>query len=183
MKTVIKYIAIIVLALSVCSARAQASDSADRERLELYRHLFWDHLPKPTGWVNDLEHLYTRKELLTLDSTITAFEKQTTIEIGIVTLDTFCTSLENFSGLAIHVMNTWGVGKKDVNNGLMISISAAYHVIRMNYGPGLQGLISDGDVQEIVDKYFVPAFKNEDYYAGTLNGLNGIIALLNSRKK
>lgn len=183
MKTIIKYLAIIVLTLSVCSARAQASDSADRERLELYRHLFWDHLPKPTGWVNDLEHLYTKKELYTLDSVIAVFEKQTTMEIGIVTMDTFCTSVGNFNNLAVHMMNTWGVGKKGINNGLLVSISAEYHIIRMNYGPGLQGMISDDEVQEIIDKYFVPWFKIEDYYAGTLNGLNRIIAVLNSRKK
>jgi uncharacterized protein len=183
MKAIIKCIAIVVFTFSVFAASGQVNDSADRERLELYRQLFWDHLPKPTGWVNDLERLYTRKELYSLDSIIDAFEKQTTIEIGIVTLDTFCTSLANFTSLSAHLMNTWGVGKKDVNNGLLVSISAEYHMIHIDYGPGLDSLMKDADAQEIVDKNFIPGFKNEDYYGGTLNGLNGIIKLLNSRKK
>lgn len=183
MRSLIKYAAAIILVLSVFSARSQTSDSANRLRLSTYRQLYWDNLPKATDWVNDLEKLYTKKERFALDSIIFHFEKETTIEIGIVTLDTFCTSKSNFDAMIFHIMNTWGIGKKDKNNGILIGISEGHGMIRINYGDGVQQYISDKDIQELIDKYFVPQFKNGEYYAGTMNGLTKLTALLRSKIK
>jgi uncharacterized protein len=102
--------------------------------------------------------------------------KNTTIEIAIVTLDTSCTTAEAFNDLALHIANTWGVGKKDKNNGVTICISKGYRKIRICNGYGIEKLINDAETKQIVDSYFIAAFKKGDYYNGTLEGLLAIMA-------
>ena len=72
------------------------SYSLINKSIELSRKEFWDNLPKPTNWTNDYENLYSDAEQKTLDSIITEFERETTFEIGIVTIDTIKVAKENF---------------------------------------------------------------------------------------
>ena len=183
MKIAVKYIAVIILVASAVIAGAQSKDSANQQRLAMYRVLYWDNVPGATGWVTDFDRLYSRKETYHLDSVISAFEKQTTIEIGIVTLDTFCTTKENFNALAFRIMNVWGVGKKDKNNGILISICIGRGVIRINNGDGIQKFLSDSETQALIDKFFIPQFKTGDYYTGTLNGVTALMAHLKNKMK
>ncbi len=57
--------------------------------VEAYRKLFWDSLPQPVSWTNDYAWLFSTDQRNALDHIIDSFEKKTTVEICIVTLDTF----------------------------------------------------------------------------------------------
>ncbi len=98
----------------------------DNQRLTISRKLFWDHLPKPSRWINDYEGMFTDAEKDSLNTIISRFEKETGFEIAIITLDTICVSRNNFDELILHFANTWGVGKKETNNGITIGISRGY---------------------------------------------------------
>jgi uncharacterized membrane protein YgcG len=74
----------------------ELADTSAYARLQIYRQIFWDSLPKPTSWTNDYEGLFTDTEKQKLDSIISAFETETTTQFCIVTLDTICTSKEKF---------------------------------------------------------------------------------------
>jgi uncharacterized protein len=82
----------------------------------------------------------------------------------------------------LYISNTWGVGVKGKDNGILIGISNGYRRMRIQNGYGIEKIISDEETKEIIDKYFIPYFKNGDYYSGTLTGLTRLIALLNSKQ-
>ncbi len=165
------------------AANSQVIDTANQKRVAAYRQLYWSNIPKAIDWVSDFEKLYTKKEARALDSIISGFEKQTTIEIAIVTLDSFCTSKENLNALTQRIFNTWGIGKKDKNNGILISISEGHGIIRIDNGEGIRKMITDEETKGIIDKYFIPNFRNGDDYAGTVNGVTALMALLKTRIK
>lgn len=167
--------------LNAQNTEANKNDSLKNKSIELFRKVFWDNLPKPISWTNDYEDLYSDAEQTKLDSVITDFERETTFEIGIVTLDTLKTSKENFENLSLHFAQTWGIGKKDKDNGILIAISKGYRRIRIEHGNGIEKIITDDDTNKIIDNYFIPAFRNEDYFNGTFNGLIAIIKLLKSK--
>ncbi|WP_445719259.1 TPM domain-containing protein [Flavobacterium sp.] len=178
----------VLLVLFAFSAKAQKSDTIKKESnksvsLELYRQVFWDNLPKPNNWTNDYENLFSDKEETKLNQIITDFEKETSIEIAIVTIDTFKITQERFEDLSLHIAKTWGIGKKDKSNGILVAISKGYRQIRIQNGDGITLVLSNEETAEILQNQFFPYFKKEKYFEGTQSGLIEIIKLLKSRLK
>lgn len=178
----------ILILLLAFSTKAQTTDSLKLESkksvfLEFYRQVFWDDLPKPLKWTNDYENLFSDDEEAKLNQIITDFEKETTVEIAIVTIDTFKVSKEKFEDLSLHIARTWGVGKKEKSNGVLIVISKGYRQIRIQNGDGIAIIISDEETADIIQNQIIPYFKNEEYFEGTQSGLLNIIDLLRTRLK
>ena len=168
--------------------KAQTTDTLKLESkktvsLESYRQVFWDDLPKPFNWTNDYENLFSNIEEKELNQIISNFEKETTVEIAIVTIDTFKVSKEKFEDLSLHIARTWGVGKKDKSNGILITISDGYRQIRIQNGDGITLLISDEETANIIKNQVIPYFKKEEYFEGTQACLLEIIKLLKVRLK
>ncbi|HEX8574712.1 MAG TPA: TPM domain-containing protein [Flavobacterium sp.] len=149
--------------------------------IEHVRQTFWNNLPKPLNWVNDYEGLYTEEQEAGLNKTINKFEAETTIEIAIVTIDTLKVSKNKFEDLSLHIATTWGVGKKNKDNGILIAISKGYRVMRIQNGNGIEKIITDEETKQIIDNYFILAFKMGNYFEGTLNGLQELIRLIKTK--
>ena len=126
--------------------------------------------PNAIGFVNDFENIFTSKEKSSLDSLVTNFEKATTVEIAIVTLDTNYTVKNQFDEYTLKLANHWGVGKKDKNNGILIGISKSLRKIRIQNGYGIETVLSDSATKVIIDSTFIPQFKKGNFYKGTYNG-------------
>ena len=140
---------------------------------------FADNIPKPTGYVNDYEKIFSENQEITLDSLIQAIEKQTTIEIAIVTLDSSHTTAEAFDDLTLKIAQQWGIGKKDKDNGILIGLSSSLRKIRIRNGYGIEKVLSNEETKKIMDIYIIPQFKKGNYFEGTRQG---ILALMDKLK-
>lgn len=91
------------------------------------------------------------------------FEKDGT-QIGVVILKSLDgTSIEK---KANSVFNTWGLGKKEKNNGALLLISISDRQFRLEVGDGLRNtVLSDYEAKNIIGK-MVPYFKQEAYNLG-----------------
>lgn len=182
----IKIVSQVLILLFVFSMKAQTSDTLKLESkksvsLELYRQVFWDNLPKPHNWTNDYENLFSNEEETKLNQIISDFEKETTVEIAIVTIDTFKVSKEKFEDLSLHIARTWGAGKKETSNGILIAISIGYRQMRIQNGDGISLVLSDDETAEVIQNQFFPYFKKEEYFEGTKAGILKLIELLRKR--
>ncbi|MGB4774307.1 MAG: TPM domain-containing protein [Daejeonella sp.] len=166
-----------------CEAEIIAKNTRSINKISPRTYTVLDSMPKPTGWVNDYEKLFTPKQEVSFTTIIKNFKKQTGIEITIVTLDSTYTSKEEFDEFTLQMFNTWGVGEKDKNNGILIGISRMHRKMRIQNGYGIEKLISDAETKNIIDKYFIPGYKKGDYYKGTLSGLTNLIKLLKTKVK
>jgi len=183
-KIVITILSILLLTTVMAQKpKKVGQDSLRIKAVEYYRQTFWDNLPKHTKAINDFEHLFTLLEKKQLDTIIIKLEKETAIEIAIVTIDTIQTSKAKFDDLALHIANTWKLGKTDKNYGILIAISRGNRIMRIENSNEIQKIISDNETKEIVDNYFIPDFKKDAYFKGTLNGLNKLIELLKKNMK
>jgi len=135
-------------------------------------------IPKPIGYVSDFERIYTPGEIHTLDSIMADFERRTTIQIAIITIDTTMMKKEELDSWTLKVANAWGLGQKQKNNGILIGISVGYRVMRIQNGYGIQKMLSDEETKEIVSNNFVPFFKESKYFEGTLSGLQALMKRL-----
>jgi uncharacterized protein len=126
---------------------------------------------KALGWTSDYEHIFTEEQIFELDSIISNFERETTNEIAIVTIDSSWTTKDNFDSLTLAIARNWGVGKKEKNNGILIGISTGLRKIRIHNGYGIEKILSDAETKKIIDDIIIPEFQTGNYFEGTKNGL------------
>src|SRR5439155_10467004 len=75
---------------------------------------------------------------------------------------------------ATGLFNTWGVGKKGVDNGVLLVVAVNDHRVRIATGRGLGARLSDGQASEIVNATITPEFRAGRYPSGVLAGLGPI---------
>ena len=186
--TLFKKLSILIFSILTVTSTGSCQNKNDKtntqtvdsniQKLRLSRQLFWDSLPQPTGYINDYENLYSASEEATLDSIIAHFERITTKQIVIITIDTSMTASDSLDDLTLRIAKKWGVGQKDKDNGIAIGISRGYRKMRIQNGYGIEKILTDRETKEIIDNFFVTGFKNGNYFEGTLNGLNALIKKL-----
>ncbi|RNL81974.1 TPM domain-containing protein [Sinomicrobium pectinilyticum] len=99
-------------------------------------------------------------------------ERQTTAEFAIVVVDDF--SGQDDFNFAFELFNTWEIGKKENDNGLLLFIAKDRRVYRFITGYGMEGILPDALLRRIGERYLVPHFKEHDYDAGVLEA-TGVI--------
>lgn len=139
---------------------------------------YWTKLPEPESWVSDFDNIFTDDEKQSLDSLIGDFELKTSIELAVVTIPVYATEEGRFDDLTLHIAKTWGVGKKDKNNGVLIGISAGYQRLRIQTGLGIERVLTDELTQNIIDQVIIPLLKGGDYYTAIFRGIQAIISVL-----
>jgi uncharacterized protein len=103
-------------------------------------------------------------------------ERQTTAQLAIVTV----TSLEGktIEQYANELFNQWGIGRRDVNNGVLLLIAPREHQVRIEVGYGLEQLLTDRLCGEIRDDSILPHFRNQDLPRGIREGAGRVADVL-----
>jgi uncharacterized protein len=133
-------------------------------------------LPQPSGWVNDYANILTLDEKMQLNTLIDSIEKNTTAEIAIVTVN----SLEGkpVEEVALNYMTEWGVGKEKNDNGIVILVSPAERLYRIEVGYGAEGVITDSRAGRIGREKLALYFKEKRYGEGLYLAVEEIGGLL-----
>ncbi|TDG34948.1 TPM domain-containing protein [Pedobacter changchengzhani] len=123
--------------------------------------------PKSAGqnyFVSNPDGILTNVEFL--DSALVNLEKETKVEFAIVVVKNFEENADDFE-FALDLFKHWGIGKKGANNGLLLFISTDRRKYRFITGDGVEGLLPDVVLKQTGEILLVPAFKQQDYNAGT----------------
>jgi uncharacterized protein len=130
--------------------------------------------PKYTGYVNDFENIIDNDE--ELNNKLIQFEKDSTVEIVVVTTDSFQGStIEDYSN---KLFEEWKIGKKDIDNGLLIVVSNKERQSRIEVGYGLEGTLPDALTGRIQDQFMIPSFKEGKYSDGINSGVDTLIGYI-----
>lgn len=116
-------------------------------------------------FVTDLEDLLTTEQEQELNHILSDYEQKTTVEIAVLTTSDY-EGYGDIGDYAVRLGEKWGVGKKDVDNGLMIVISKANNENFVATGYGLEGYLTDAFTHRMQDSLFIPNFKEGKYYEG-----------------
>lgn len=120
--------------------------------------------PRPAGYVNDFAGLFSPDFREELEKELSDFEKETTAEIAVVTIE----SLDDYSveEYAVRLFEEWKIGKKEKDNGILLLIAKQERKIRIEIGYGLEPVITDGRAGRIIREEMRPSFKKENYEEG-----------------
>lgn len=72
------------------------------------------------------------------------------------------------------LFNLWGVGEKDVENGLLILLVVDQHAIEFITGRGTEGIMTDIDCYNVQQQEMVPYFKENDFSTGMIRGTQAV---------
>lgn len=141
-------------------------------------------IPEPIGWVSDYEDIFTSEEEQELYTILEKYGDETGYEIAVVTLDTSMVGILNddMFTTTLELANFWSIGKAEMDNGVLISLSKARKKIIIQNGVGTEKIMSDLQTKKFIDSVFIPFYKEGLYYKGTLEGTKAIMAFLRDKK-
>jgi uncharacterized protein len=84
----------------------------------------------------------------------------------------------DFERYTLLMLRTWGVGKRQKNNGILIVIAPGLRRIRIQNGYGIEKVLTNEQTKTVLDKTFLPYFKEGKFYQGTKEGILAIMRTL-----
>lgn len=131
------------------------------------------------SWVTDMAAVLSPKAEELLNKEIFELEAKTSIELAVVTVpDTIPEVTPKL--FATHLFKTWGIGKADQNNGLLLLISLADRRVEIETGYGLETRLPTSLIHQVIEAKILPHFKKQDFENGVLTGTQALIAVLTS---
>ena len=88
------------------------------------------------------------------------------------------TAQDDYTEYANKLFSSWGIGEKDKDNGALIFLAHQERKIRIEVGYGLEGILPDGRVGEILDRYALPFFKKGEYGRGLYGAALAVAAII-----
>ncbi len=108
-----------------------------------------------------------------IESKLRAYNDSTSTQIVVVTVN----SLNGYdiSDFSYRLAESWGIGQKGKNNGLLILVAPTERKMKIEVGYGLEALVPDAKAKWIIDNIMKPSFKQGDYATGIDGAIDEII--------
>jgi uncharacterized protein len=108
-----------------------------------------------------------------LEKELSSFEQTDSTQIVILTIPSLEGEvLEEFS---VKAAESWKIGQKGKDNGIIITVEKQEKKIRVEVGRGLEGVLTDIATGRIVDLVITPSFKRGDFDGGFIAGVHSLI--------
>lgn len=85
---------------------------------------------------------------------------------------------ESIEEFAHRVFNTWKIGRKGQNNGLLLVVAVNDRNLRFEVGYGLEGILPDVSAGRIIRQRITPEFKKDHYFTGIEAGVTDAIDII-----
>jgi uncharacterized protein len=126
--------------------------------------------PQPRGAVNDFANVIDQASAAKMETLAREVLQKTGTAVVVATVATLSDGEE--AGLyANGLYKAWGIGKKGEDKGVLIFLAVKERKIRIETGYGVEGILPDGLIGEILDKYVVPQLKAGNYGAALYNAM------------
>ncbi len=133
-------------------------------------------VPRLTARVTDLTATLSAEQRSALESRLAAFEAQKGSQIAVLMVST--TQPEAIEQYSIRVVEQWKLGRKGVDDGVLLLIAKDDRKLRIEVGYGLEGALPDVTAKRIVAEDIAPHFKQGDFYGGIVAGITRITGVL-----
>jgi len=129
------------------------------------------------GRVNDYAGILSSNTISELNSKLKVFEDSTSIQVVVLTISSLeGSALEDYS---VKVAQTWKLGQKGKDNGVLLLVVKDDRKIRIEVGYGLEGTLTDALCSVIIQREILPKFRKKDYDGGIKIGIASILGAIN----
>ena len=133
-------------------------------------------VPQLSGHVNDYARMISPAAAQGLERELTKFETSNSTQIVVLTIPGLKgEALEDFS---IKVAESWKIGHKDIDNGVIFLVAKDDRKVRIEVGRGLEGKLTDLIAGRIVRNVVIPRFRTGDFDGGITAGVSSIMEIV-----
>jgi uncharacterized protein len=133
-------------------------------------------VPALQGRVTDLTATLTEPQRAALESTLAAFERRKGAQVAVLIIAS--TTPESVEQYAVRVQESWKLGRKHVDDGVLLVVAKDDRRLRIEVGYGLEGVIPDAIAKRIIDQDITPRFRQGDFHGGIEAGTRRIVGLI-----
>lgn len=128
--------------------------------------------PRPAGAVNDFANVIPAGERAVMENLAREVLQKTGTAVVVATVPTVGDMVVD--DYATRLYESWGIGKKGEDKGVLILLSLKERRVRIETGYGVEGILPDGVVGEILRLHVIPHLKQGDYGKGLLNAMTAV---------
>jgi uncharacterized protein len=128
--------------------------------------------PRPTGAVNDFANVIPPEQRAAMESLAGEVLQKTGTAVVVATVPTVGDRVVD--DYATRLYESWGIGKKGEDKGVLILLALKERRVRIETGYGVEGILPDGVVGEIIRLQVIPPLKQGDYGQGLLNAMTAV---------
>ena len=129
-------------------------------------------LPPLTQRVTDLTGTLSAPQRAELEAKLSAFEQKKGAQIAVLLAPTF--QPESIEQFGIRLAEAWKIGRKGIDDGVILLIAKDDRQLRIEVGYGLEGALNDATAKRIISEVITPRFREGDYAAGIDAGVTAI---------
>jgi uncharacterized protein len=123
--------------------------------------------------VTDLTGTLAADQRAGLEAKLADFETRKGSQVAVLIVPTI--QPEAIEQYAIRVFDEWKLGRKGVDDGVLLVIAKNDRKLRIEVGRGLEGVIPDAVAKRIVAEMIAPRFREGDFYGGINAGVDRIL--------
>jgi uncharacterized protein len=132
--------------------------------------------PKPRGPVNDFAGVISPQYESKISALAREVLEKTGTAIVVVTMPDIGGA--EYNDYANRLYSAWGIGKKGEDKGVLIFVTVKERKMRIETGYGVEGILPDGLVGEIRDRYMIPYLRKNQFGEGLFNGTLAIAQVI-----
>jgi uncharacterized protein len=133
-------------------------------------------VPPLKARVTDLTGTLSRDQAAALEADLAQFEKSRGSQIAVLLVPS--TQPETIEEFSIRVAEIWKLGRKGVDDGILVLVAKNDRKLRIEVGRGLEGAIPDAVAKRIVAEVIGPRFKEGDFHGGLKAGVAKLQAVI-----
>ena len=139
------------------------------------------HLQDKTKYVCNPDGILSQSVCDSIDSMLYALEQQTGIETVVAVVSSI--GEEDCFSFCHQLLNEWGVGKKEKDNGWVVLLVTDQRCIQFYTGYGLEGVFPDAICKRIQTRYMIPFLKDGNWNSGMMAGVKAACQQLDGSMK
>ncbi|HYR37135.1 MAG TPA: TPM domain-containing protein [Burkholderiales bacterium] len=137
-------------------------------------------IPPLKSRVTDLTNTLNEQQRAALEQTLAEFEARKGAQIAVLMVPT--TQPETIEQYAVRVQEAWQLGRKGVDDGVVLVVAKNDRKLHFEVGYGLEGILPDAIAKRIIENDIVPRFKEGDFYGGIRAGVDRIMRIVEGEK-
>jgi uncharacterized protein len=143
-----------------------------------------ERIPNPRrvqgNWVSDVADILRPETEQQLNALINQLQAANGSEMAVVTVPD-SRPLATPKQVATTLFNRWGIGQKGKDNGVLFLVSLGDRRVEIETGYGVESMLPDARIGQIIRQRVTPQFKTGNFDAGTLLGTEAVVQALQAQ--
>ena len=137
-------------------------------------------IPELSGRVIDQVGVLNQNQVNALEEKLKNLESQKGSQLAILVIPT--TDGESIEQFSLRVVEEWKLGRKKVDDGILLLVVKNDRKMRIEVGYGLESALPDVICKRIISEQMRPSFKAGNYYEGIGKATDSIIKRVNGEE-